>query len=91
MGVLALGDNLTVVEKNLSTTSLSLRSVILPLALCHSINSENKRVRWNSAFIRNFNLGYKLKLSFLVHTILKCFSKHLLHCCLLFFPPPFLD
>lgn len=41
MGVLALGDNLTVVEKNLSTTGLSLRPVILPLAVCRNINSEN--------------------------------------------------
>lgn len=42
MGELALGDNLTVVEKNLSTTSLSLRSVTLPLAWCCNVNSENK-------------------------------------------------
>lgn len=59
--LLALGDNLTVVEKNLSTTSLSLRSVILPLAACRNINSENKKnVRWDSAFLKNFNLEFKL-------------------------------
>lgn len=34
MGVLALGDNLTFMEKNLSTTSLSLRSVTPPMGLC---------------------------------------------------------
>lgn len=68
MGVLALGDNLTVVKKNLSTTSLSLRSVILPLALCCNINSENKNGRWDSAFIRNFNLGFKLTLFSGAHT-----------------------
>lgn len=39
MGVLALGDYLTFVEKNLSTTSLSLRSVIQPLASCRNFNS----------------------------------------------------
>lgn len=32
MGVLALGDNLTVMEKNLSTTSLSLTFVTLLMA-----------------------------------------------------------
>lgn len=34
MGVLALGDNLTVMEKNLSTTSLSLRFATPPMVLC---------------------------------------------------------
>lgn len=59
--LLALGDNLTVVEKNLSTTSLSLRSLILPLVVCRNINSKNKKnVSWDSAFLRNFNLEFKL-------------------------------
>lgn len=47
MGVLALGDNLTVVEKNLSTTSLSLTSVILPLASCSTPILKIKNLRWD--------------------------------------------
>lgn len=56
MGMLALCDNLRVEEKNLSTTSLSLMSVILPLASCRN-NSENKKCELRLCISKKFLIG----------------------------------
>lgn len=63
MGVLALSDNLTVMEKNLSTTSLSLRFATHPIVFCRGT-------------IQNLN-SKLLKLSFPLHIIVEFLSEHI--------------
>lgn len=64
MGVLALGDYLTLVEENLSTTSLSLRSVIQPLASCRHFYSENNKREMGLCVNEKLQTGIQPNLNF---------------------------